>query len=150
MDKEYSTTGVVLYLAGAPVDWKSVRQTVVAMSTLELEYVALSKVSLMIIYLRRRLKTLFSEQSEAALGFEDNLGAATTSRSNNITPRTKHKHVKFHHVRSLIADNVVVDVEHIETDFQKADILTRSLGALKFISNRLMLFGEEMPPPFSK
>ena len=53
MDKEYSTTGVVLYLAGAPVDWKSVRQTVVAMSTLELEYVALSKVSLMIIYLRR-------------------------------------------------------------------------------------------------
>ena len=30
MDKGYSTTGVVLFLAGAPVDWKSVKQTVVA------------------------------------------------------------------------------------------------------------------------
>ena len=42
MDKGYSTTGAVVSLAGAPVDWKSVKQTVVAVSTLESEYVALS------------------------------------------------------------------------------------------------------------
>ena len=141
MDKGYSTTGVVWYLAGAPVDWKSVKQTVVAVSTLESEYVALSKACLMIIHLRYLLKTISSEQSETTLGFEDNLGAVTTSRSNKVTPRTKHIDVKIHHVRSVVADNVV-DVKYIETGFQKADILTKSLGALKFISNRLMLFGE--------
>ena len=141
IDKGYLTTGVVLYLAGAPVDWKPVKKPVVAVSTLESEYVALSKACLMIFHLRHLLKTISSEQSEATLVFEDNLGAVTTSRSNKITPRTKHIDVNFHHVRSLVADNVV-DVKYIETGFRKADILTKSLGALKFISSRLMLFGE--------
>ena len=82
-----------------------------------------------------------SEQSTATVVFEDNLGAVSTSRSNKITPRTKYIDIKFHHVRSLVADKVV-DVKYIKTGFQKADILTKSLGALKFISNRLMLLGE--------
>ena len=69
------------------------------------------------------------------------MGAESTTRSNKITPRTKHINIKFHHVRSLVADKVV-DVKYIKTDFQNADILTKSLGALKFILNRLMLLGE--------
>ena len=87
MDKEYSTTGVVVCLAGAPIDWKSVKQTVVSVSTLESEYVALSKACLMVVYLRHLLKTTSSEQSAVTVVFEDNLGAVSTSRSNKITPR---------------------------------------------------------------
>ena len=126
-------------LAGATIDLKSVKQTVVSVSTLE--YVALSKACLMVVYLRHLLKTISSEQSAATVVFEDNLGAVSTSRSNKNTPRTNHIGIKFHHVRSLVADKVV-DVKYIKTGFQKADILTKSLGALKFISNRLMLLGE--------
>ena len=95
----------------------------------------------MVVYLRHLLKTISSEQSAATVVFEDNLGAVSTSRSNKITPGTKHIDIKFHHVRSLVADKVV-DVKYIETGFQKADILTKSLGALKFTSNRLTLLGE--------
>ena len=114
---------------------------VVSVSTLESDCVALSKPCLMVVYLRHLLKTISSEQSAATVVFEDNLGAVSTSRSNKITPRTKYIDIKFHHVRSLVADKVV-DVKYIKTGFQKADILTKSLGALKFISNRLMLLGE--------
>ena len=49
--------------------------------------------------------------------------------------------VKFHHVRSLVADNVV-DVKYIKTGFHKADDLTKRLGALNFTLNRLILLGE--------
>ena len=35
LDTDYSTTGVVLYCAGGPVDWMSMKQTVVAISTVE-------------------------------------------------------------------------------------------------------------------
>ena len=111
------------------------------LSNLESEYVALSKACLMVVYLRNLLKTISSEQGAATVVFEDNLGAISTSRSNKITPRTKHIDIKFHHVGSLVADKVV-DVKYIKTDFQNADILTKSLGALKFILNRLMLLGE--------
>ena len=111
------------------------------LSNLESEYVALSKACLMVVYLRHLLKTISSEHSAATVVFEDKLGAVSTSRSNKITPRTKHIDIKFHHVRSLVASKVV-DVKHIKAGFQKADNLTKNLGALKFISNRLMLLGE--------
>ena len=104
----------------------------------------------MVVYRRQLLKTISSEQSAATLVFEDNLGTVSTSRSNKITPRTERIDIKFHHVRSLIADKAV-DAKYITIGFQRVDILTKSLGALKFISNRLMLLGEwTPPPPFSK
>ena len=132
MDKGYSTTRVVVFLAGAPIDWKSAKQTFVSVSTLESDYVALSKACLMVVYLRQLLKTISSEQSAATLVFEDNLGTVSTSRSNKITPRTERIDIKFHHVRSLIADKAV-DAKYITIGFQRVDILTKSLGALKFI-----------------
>ena len=132
MDKGCSSTGVVVFLAGAPINLKSVKQMFLSVSTLESEYVSLLKACQMVVYIRHLLKTISSEQSAATVVFEGNLGAVFTSRSNKITPRTKHIDTKFHHVRSLVADKVV-DVKYIKTGFQKADILRKSLGTLKFI-----------------
>ena len=134
MDEGYSATGAVVYLAGAPVDWKSVKQTVVAVPTLESEYVALSKACLMILHPRHLLKTINSEQTRATVVFEDNVGAVPTSRTDRITSRTKHIHVKFHHVRSLVADNVV-NVKYIETGFQKGRHFHEKLGRAKVYIN---------------
>ena len=70
--------------------------------------------------------------------FEDNQGAVSLSKGSKITPRTKHIDIKFHHVRSLVAKGVV-DVTYVETDMQRADTLTKSSGAVKFLKNRLLL-----------
>ena len=72
--------------------------------------------------------------------FEDSSGAVLLSRGAKITPRTKHIDVNFHHVRSLVAEGVV-DVTYIKTELQRADILTKGLGAVKFLKNRLLLLG---------
>lgn len=139
-DDRRSTTGVVLFLAGGPVDWRSVKQTVVSLSSVEAEYVAMSKACKMIIHFRHLMDTIYQNQTEATLLFEDSMGAIATSANSKVTPRTKHIDVKYHHVRSLI-ENKVVAVEYIKTDLQKADILTKSLGAVKFIKNRILLLG---------
>ena len=52
LDNGYSTTGVVLYVAGGPVEWTAKKRTVVAISTVEAEYVALSKGCVMVIHFR--------------------------------------------------------------------------------------------------
>ena len=124
------------------MDWRSVKQTAVAISTVEAKYVALSKVCTMILYFRHLMETINDIQKKATIIFEDNSGeVAALSRSNKITPRTKHIDViNFPHVRSLVADNVV-DVTYIETELQKADTLTKNLGAVKFLKNRLLLLG---------
>ena len=127
--------------AGAPIDWKLVKQTVVSVSTLESEYAAWSKACLLLLYLRPLLETIVVNKARRPWFFEDNLGAVSTSASNKITPRTKHIDIKFHYVRSLVADKVV-DAKYNKTGFQTANIPTKSLGALKFISSRIMLLGE--------
>ena len=122
-DKGYSSTGIVLYFAGDPVDWRSTKQTVVAISTVEVEYVAMSKACVMVLHFRNLLESMDEKQAQATVMFKDNSGAVSLNKSAKITPRTKHIDVKFHHVRSLVADGVV-DVTYIETELQRADILT--------------------------
>ena len=81
------------------------------------------------------------KQKQATAVFENiSGGAVSVSRSAKITPQTEHIDVKFHHVRSLVAEGVV-DVTYIKTELQRADVLTKSLGAVKFPKNRLLLLG---------
>ena len=80
------------------------------------------------------------QQVQATKIFEDNQGAVSLSKGSKITQRTKHMDIKFHHVRSLVAKGVVA-VKYVETNLQRADTLTKSLGAVKFLNNRLLLLG---------
>lgn len=48
----YSTTGAVMYLGGAPIDWTYNNQTVVAIGTVKAEYVARSKAWLITVHRR--------------------------------------------------------------------------------------------------
>ena len=80
----------------------------------------------MILHLRRIREPLRRKQSTAAIVFVGKLGAAATSQSNTITPRTKRIYVKLHNVRSLVVGNEVgVQYNVIETDFLKAGIQVR-------------------------
>lgn len=69
MDKEFSTQGSIVHLAGAPKYRKSVNQMFVAGSTLQSENVAVYETYLMILHLKRLLTTIRGEQSEAAVIF---------------------------------------------------------------------------------
>ena len=86
----------------------------------------MSKACVIILHFRNLLELNNKKQKQATVVFEDNSGAVSLSRSVKITSRTKHVDVKFHHVRSLVADGVV-DVTYIKTELQRADILTKRL-----------------------
>ena len=94
----------------------------------------------MVLQFWNSLESMIEEQEQATVMFDDNSGAVSLSRGAKVTPRTKHIDVKFHHVRSLVADGVV-GATYIETELQRADILTKPLGAVKFLMNRLLLVG---------
>ena len=103
----------------------STKQTMVATSRVEAEYVAMSKACVMVLHFRNLLESMNEKQEQATVMFEDNAGAVSLSKSAKITPRTKRIDVKFHHVKSLVADGVV-DVTNIKTELQGADILTKA------------------------
>ena len=70
-----STSGYLLMMSGAPVSWKSKKQTCVGLSTAEAEYVALATTTQEITWLRQSLKDLHNEQTEPTLIHEDNQSA---------------------------------------------------------------------------
>ena len=80
------------------MDWRSTKQTVVAISTVEADYVAMSKACVMALHFRDLLESMNEKQEQATMMFEDNSGAVSLSRSAKITPRKKHIDVKFYHV----------------------------------------------------
>ena len=83
LDDRKSTTGVVLMLAGGPVDSVCVKQTVLATSSAEA--VAMSKACKMILHWRHLLKTINREQKDATVLFED-----SAIRSRQARARSNH------------------------------------------------------------
>jgi len=146
-----SRTGFAICIANCPVIWASKLQTDIAMSTMEAEYNALStamKDVIPFLTLARALgKAVGWDGTEPLTTFqtsvwEDNSGALALAQMEpgRYTPRSKHYAVKYHWFRSHLKPNQV-EVQKIETDFQRADIMTKGLTAAKFKDIRKLLCG---------
>ena len=90
-----SRTGYVISFDGCPVLWKSKLQSLIALSTLEAEYIALSQCMRDLIPLRRVLNDIaeafdldINVPTTYSKVFEDNQGALTLAKAPAMTPRT--------------------------------------------------------------
>jgi hypothetical protein len=66
------------------------------------------------------------------------MSAIALSKNPVYHERTKHIDVKHHYIRECVEDGKV-EVDHVCTDDQLADILTKALGRVKFIEMRQKL-----------
>ena len=115
------------------ISWRAKLQPIVTLSTTEAEYVALTSASQEAIYLRRLFKSLSIGIPGPTVLFEDNLSAQALAMrdTNEHSDRTKHIDVRFHFVRQLIK-SLQLDVKHISTTHQLADIFTKDLDKVRF------------------
>ena len=74
--------------------------------------------------------------------WEDNNGALTLANNPlpRMTPQSNHISVKYHWFCSWI-DGTTAKVVAVDTDLQKADILTKPLGKNDFPMKRKMIMG---------
>ena len=75
MDNRHSTTGNLFDMSGGAISWLSRKQTVVALSTTEVEYVALSTATQEAVWLRRLLSDIKITPTTPTIIREDNQGA---------------------------------------------------------------------------
>ena len=148
-----SRTGYVISICGCPVVWVSRLQTDIATATMEAEYNALSMAMRDLLPLRTLFQTVANglglsdnvKSSFKTTVWEDNMGCLDLARKKpgQYTPRSKHYAVKYHWFRSHLSDKETnrTSVEYIESEFQKADILTKGLPYPQFIKIRELLCG---------
>ncbi|KAH9699504.1 hypothetical protein KPL71_024380 [Citrus sinensis] len=89
VDKRKSTTGYVFTLARGAVSWVSKLQTVVVLSTTEVEYMAATQVCKEAIWIQRLLKELGHKQEKISV-FCDSQSTLHIARNPVFHSRTKH------------------------------------------------------------
>ena len=113
-------------MTGGPISWLSKKQAVVASSTSEAEYVALSSAIQEVVWLQKSLiSDIQATSQEPTLLMEDNQGAISIAKNPVAHSRTKHIDIRYHYIREAIQG--VVNLCYCPTEQMVADLLTKSL-----------------------
>lgn len=120
-----SYTGYCFIYANAVVSWECRKQTTIAMSSCEAEYMALSESAKEAVHLRGLLSELVNF-SKAINIYNDNQSAQKVANNPILNRRTKHIDVRFHFIREKIA-NGEVKLAYLPTSKMIADICTKPL-----------------------
>jgi hypothetical protein len=143
-----SRTGIIVFLAGCPLIWKSQLQQSIALSTFQSEYQALSHSMRILIPLRGLLlETSAKLMLPSALTstilcrtHEDNASALLLANSQHLNNRNKYLAVKLHHFWSHVKPGVI-EVVKCDTKEMIADHLTKPLVREVFERLRKMMLG---------
>ena len=130
MEDRKSTSGCCFSLS-AMVSWFDRKQSAIALSTVEAEYIAACMAAREAVWLWKLLAGLSGQRLEPTMIHCDN--QSCVKMSNPVQhDRTKHVEMKYHYVREMVQRRAV-ELRHIPTDEQIADVLTKSLGRGKFL-----------------
>lgn len=136
LDDRKSTSGFVIEIYNCPVLWVSRKQSIVTLSSAEAEFEVCA-----VVYFRKILKDLNIDLSEPTTVYEDNQGAIAMSK-NPETRRTKHMDVRFNYICECV-ETGKVKLEYVQTNKQKADILTKGLSKdkMEILRTAIMALG---------
>ena len=105
------------------------------LSSCEAEYIAASTAACQAVWLRRLLAILAKREVQKLSLKIDNQAAISFCKNSVHHERSKHIDTRFHHIRECIEEGLI-EVQHVNTKDQLADIFTKSLGRQKFIEMR--------------
>ncbi|KAL5812783.1 hypothetical protein ACOSQ3_027733 [Xanthoceras sorbifolium] len=125
VDIRKSTTGYVYTLGGTAVSWVSQLQKIVALSTTEAEYVAVTEASKEMVWLQSFLEELGKKQEDNVL-YCDSQSAIHLAKNPSFHSRTKHIQLRYHFIRSLLEDGIL-KLEKISGAQNPADMLTKTV-----------------------
>ncbi|RVW74575.1 Copia protein [Vitis vinifera] len=126
LDSKRSTSGNIFMLAGRAGSWKSVKQTFIASSTMEAEFIVCYEASNHGIWLWNFITELrIVDGIEKPLRINcDNKAAELYSKNNRSLSKSKHIDIKFLVVKERV-QSLQVSIEHISTNSMIADPLTK-------------------------
>ena len=116
------------------ISWSSCLQSIVALSTMEAEFVAAVSAGQEVLWLRNLLTEFGFDVSAASRLRIDNLSALSVAKNPEHHGRMKHLDLRFYWLRDEVAKGRI-EVEHLRTSDMPADILTKSLAKPKVLES---------------
>ena len=134
---------MLIFFGAAPIAWQSLKQKIMVLSTCEVEYVVAATAACQAVWLHRLLGELTDEEAHLPALMVDNQPTITLAKNPVLHDQSKHIDIKFHFLRDCIDGGQIV-IEFVKTGRQLADILTKSLGRLRFMELRKMIGMDEV------
>ena len=151
-----SRTGYFITYAGCPILWISRMQTLIALSTCEAEYIALSAALRDVIAIMNLLNELNSRGFKftnkkpviTCKVFEDNASCIELAVNHKSRPRTKHLAIRLHHFRSYVTAKLIT-IQHVTTKEQLSDLMTKPLPkhTFQYLRDKIMGWNLKDEPP---
>jgi len=129
-----STSGTCQFLGRSLVSWSSKKQNCVALSTAEAEYIAAGACCAQLLWMRQTLRDFGCQFTKISL-LCDNESAIKLANNPVSHSRTKHIDVRHHFLRDHEAKGDI-EIRHVSTEKQLADIFTKPLDETRFCALR--------------
>jgi hypothetical protein len=129
-DDYKSTSGYVFLVGGGAVTWRSKKQTTIALSSMEAEYISLSEAGREACWLHSLYEELGYTQKIPNIIKGDNNGSIAMAQNPQFHKRAKHIATRWHWIRDLV-QNKIISIESCRDPDQTADIFTKPLARPK-------------------
>jgi len=126
VDDRKSTIGYVFFMGDIAFTWCSKKQSIMSLSTCEVEYVAATSSVCHTIWLRKLPKMLRMPQQVPTTIHVDNKSAVALAKNPIFYKRSKHIDTRFHFIRDYI-EKKEVKLAYVRTNDQVANIFMKPL-----------------------
>ena len=132
LDDSKSQSGYVFILNGAAVSWRSSKQSVIAASTTEVEYVAAAEAAQEGVWMREFIIELgvVTSALDPMVIYCDNTGAIANAKEPRSHKNSKHIKRRFHIIREYV-NKGDIKICKVHTDLNVAGPLTKTLPRAK-------------------
>eukprot|EP00253_Pinus_taeda_P008547 PITA_08547 len=114
VDDRKSNSGCVFHMGSGAISWASKKQSIVALSIAEAEYVVATTAACQAVWMRMMFRSLGQEQAKATVIFCDNSSTIALSKNTVFHKRTKHIDTRFRYIRELVSNGEIA-LEHCRT-----------------------------------
>ncbi|KAF7337422.1 Transcription factor [Mycena sanguinolenta] len=125
-----SMSGYAFTLYGGTICWSAKKQSVVALSTAEAEYIAMTRATKEAMWIRQFMGELFGVFIEPTVLHVDNQSAIAMAKNDSFHSRTKHIALPYHFVRHAVASSTIT-LSWVPSDANLADLFTKTLDSTK-------------------
>ncbi|GJT53126.1 hypothetical protein Tco_0988180 [Tanacetum coccineum] len=125
-----STTGRCQFLGRRLISWQCKKQTIVANSTTEAEYVAAANCCGQVLWIQNQMMDYGFNFLNTKIHI-DNESTISVIKNPVAHSRTKHIEIRFHFIRDCY-EKRLIEVIKIHTDSNVADLLTKGFDVTKF------------------
>ncbi|GJU46952.1 retrovirus-related pol polyprotein from transposon TNT 1-94 [Tanacetum coccineum] len=132
-----STSGVCTFMRCCLTSWSSKKQTALAISTIEVEYVSAKKVCQQALWMKQDLVDYNIKLDDIPV-LGNNKGAIDLSKNPVLHSRTEHIEIRHHFLRDNVEKGNIL-IEKVSSKDNIADILTKPLKREPFNLLRLCL-----------